>query len=64
MGKPKRERRAKDPGLPGPRAGDAWKNPEDDPLRDLRPEDDEDLVDPVDNEYVWPDLTSENEEDD
>lgn len=39
------------------------KNPEDDPLRDLRPHD-EDLTDPAVDEYVWPDMSDENEEDD
>lgn len=38
-------------------------NPEDDPLRDLRPQD-EDLEDPASDEYMWPDLSDENEEDD
>ncbi len=36
--------------------------PEDDPLRDLRPEDEETLY-PVSDDYVWPD-TSEHEDDD
>lgn len=38
-------------------------NPEDDPLRDLRPHDDY-PEDPVDNDYVWPELTDESIEDD
>jgi len=37
---------------------------EDDPLRDLRPEDDEYPADPAADEYVWPDLHDENEDDD
>lgn len=36
---------------------------EDDPLRDLRPRDD-DLQDPAGDEYLWPELNDENEEDD
>jgi len=36
---------------------------EDDPLRDLRPHEDE-QADPVGDEYVWPDMNNENEEDD
>ena len=38
-------------------------DPEDDPLRDLRPHDD-DTLNIAGDEYVWPDLSSENEEDD
>jgi hypothetical protein len=37
--------------------------PEDDPLQDLRPHDDE-PEEPAGDEYVWPDLTDDNEEDD
>jgi hypothetical protein len=44
------------------------KNPEDDPLRDLRPHDEEfvdpAITDPAADEYVWPELNDENEEDD
>jgi hypothetical protein len=36
---------------------------EDDPLRDLRPRDD-DLQDPAGDEYLWPELNDENEEND
>lgn len=65
MAKGKRERRGGDPGRAGARVSDRpWRNPEEDPLRDLRPEDDEEPLDPNAEEYVWPDLTEENEEDD
>jgi hypothetical protein len=37
--------------------------PEDDPLHDLRPRD-EDLPDSAGDEYVWPEMNDENEEDD
>jgi hypothetical protein len=36
---------------------------EDDPLRDLRPRYD-DLQDPAGDEYLWPEMNDENEEDD
>ena len=36
-------------------------NPEDDPLRDLRPQDEE-PADPAADEYVWPEMTDETEE--
>ena len=39
------------------------KEPEDDPLRDLRPCD-EDPPDPAGDEYIWPEMNDENEEDD
>jgi hypothetical protein len=70
VGRGKRER-------PGHRGGDAvdwhgargsdeegWdkKNPEDDPFRDLRPQDEE-RPDPANEEYEWPDMKDENEED-
>jgi len=45
---------------------DRWrgkKEPEDDPLRDLRPEEEE-PADPEGDEFVWPEMSSENEEDD
>jgi hypothetical protein len=52
--------------LQGPRGGNdlRWAEdlPEDDPLRDLRPHDEE-TEDPVAEEYVWPDL-NDNEDDD
>jgi hypothetical protein len=38
-------------------------NPEDDPFRDLRPQN-EDLADPATDEYLWPDMNDEYEEDD
>jgi hypothetical protein len=42
-----------------------WENnsPEDDPFRDLRPHT-EDLADPAVDDYMWPDMNDENEEDD
>ena len=40
-----------------------YHDPEDDPFRDLRPEEDDSRNQPVDD-YVWPDLSSESEEDD
>jgi hypothetical protein len=41
------------------------KEPEDDPLRDLRPVDEEpEPVDPAGDEYVWPEMNDENEVDD
>jgi hypothetical protein len=36
-------------------------NPEDDSLHDLRPHDD-DQHDPVNDEYVWPEFTDEDED--
>jgi len=39
------------------------KDPEDDPLRDLRPHDDEMRI-PAGDDYIWPDMHDENEEDD
>jgi len=39
------------------------KNPEDDPFRDLRPRNEE-LADPANDEYLWPDMSDENDEDD
>jgi hypothetical protein len=47
------------------RDGGAWDNqsPEDDPLRDLRPVD-EDPPDHDGYEYEWPDLSDGNEDDD
>ena len=44
---------------------DRWgvKDPEDDPLRDLRPQDD-DMRYPAGDEYLWPDMRDENEDDD
>jgi hypothetical protein len=39
------------------------KYPEDDPLRDLRPHED-DILNAAVDEYVWPDMNNENEEDD
>ena len=38
-------------------------NLEDDPLGDLRPHDD-DMLDAAGDEYIWPDLSEENNEDD
>ncbi len=38
-------------------------DPEDDPLRDLRPQD-EDTLNATGDEYVWPDMNCENEDDD
>lgn len=38
-------------------------NREDDPLHDLRPRD-EDLADPAADEFMWPDLSDDNEDDD
>ncbi len=38
-------------------------DPDDDPLRDLRPHD-EDILNATGDEYVWPDLSDENNEDD
>jgi len=37
--------------------------PEDDPLRDLRPHED-DMLNAASDEYLWPDLSDENNEDD
>jgi hypothetical protein len=37
------------------------KNPEDDPLLDLRPHDEE-FTDPAADEYIWPEITDENDE--
>jgi hypothetical protein len=37
--------------------------PEDDPLRDLRPRDN-DLPDLAGDEYMWPEMDDENDEDD
>ena len=63
---------------PGHRGGDApdrhgargsnderWdlKDPEDDPLRDLRPRED-DMRYPAGDDYIWPEMNEENEEDD
>lgn len=39
------------------------KDPEDDPLRDLRPYEDE-LRSPANDDYLWPDMTDEYGEDD
>jgi hypothetical protein len=39
------------------------KNSEDDPLRDLRPHYEE-FADPVADDYIWPVITDEHEEDD
>jgi hypothetical protein len=39
-------------------------DPEDDPLRDLRPDEEEMRIPAGNDDYVWPDLTDENEEDD
>jgi hypothetical protein len=39
-------------------------NPEDDPLQDLRPRDDEPAEPAGDDEYVWPEMTDEYDEDD
>ncbi|MFA5268367.1 MAG: hypothetical protein WC379_10385 [Methanoregula sp.] len=38
-------------------------DPEDDPFRDLRPRDD-DVRNPASDEYMWPDMTDEYENDD
>lgn len=50
----------------GARGSDAGRGdlpePEDDPLRDLRPFE-EDLPDPAGDEYLWPEMNDENEED-
>jgi hypothetical protein len=46
---------------------DRWdkKEPEDDPLRDLRPVDEEpEPGDPDGDEFVWPEMSDANEEDD
>ncbi len=78
MGRGRRERPGHRGGdvvdLHGPRGSDdgRWKkkNAEDDPLRDLRPPEedpenpDEGPVNPDAEEYVWPDMHDENEEDD
>jgi hypothetical protein len=63
---------------PGHRGGDAvdrhgargsdderWTvtDPEEDPLRDLRPHDD-DLQNPAADDYIWPEMNDENAEDD
>ena len=63
---------------PGHRGGDApdrhgargsnderWdlKDPEDDPLRDLRPRED-DMRYPAGDDYIWPEVKEDNEEDD
>jgi hypothetical protein len=37
--------------------------PEEDPFHDSRPHDD-DLRNPANDEYLWPDMNDENEEDD
>ena len=59
----------------GPRGGDArdWhsargsnderRDPEDDPFRDLRPRDD-DMRNTASDEYLWPDMHDEYEDDD
>lgn len=39
------------------------RDPEEDPLRDLRPYED-DMRTPANDEYVWPEMTDEYEEDD
>lgn len=39
------------------------REPEDDPFRDLRPRDD-DLPDPAGDEYLWPEMDNEYDEDD
>ena len=41
----------------------AERDPEDDPLRDLRPYED-DMKNPANDEYVWPDMNEEYDEDD
>jgi len=38
-------------------------NREDDPLQDLRPQN-EDLADPASDDFMWPDLSGDNEDDD
>jgi len=38
------------------------REPEDDPLRDLRPRDD-DLPDPAGDEYLWPEMDDEYDDD-
>jgi hypothetical protein len=70
MGRGKRERAghcgSDDGGWQGARGSERWwapKDPEDDPLRDLRPHN-EDPADPVIDDYMWPDMSDENEEDD
>jgi len=40
---------------------DLIKNPEDDPLRELR-ENDPEHTDPADEEYIWPVLEEENDD--
>jgi hypothetical protein len=47
------------------RQDDRWGgwDPEDDPLRDLRPDED-DSRNPSNDEYIWPDLNNEYDEDD
>jgi hypothetical protein len=39
-------------------------DPEDDPLRDLRPDEEEMRIPAGNDDYVWPDLSDETEEDD
>jgi hypothetical protein len=69
MGRGKRERTghcgSDDGGWQGARGSGFWEknNPEDDPFRDLRPHN-EDLADPAIEDYMWPDMSDENEEDD
>lgn len=41
----------------------AERDPEDDPLRDLRPYED-DMKNPANDEYVWPEMNDEYDEDD
>lgn len=45
--------------------GKPWslKEPEDDPLRDLRPVDEEPPLDSEGDEYIWPELQDEYEDD-
>ena len=67
MARAKRDRRGGDPALHSTRGIPKRleeKNPEEDPLKDLRPEEYEDPVDSAADEYIWPDLNDENEEDD
>lgn len=47
------------------RQDDRWgePDPDDDPLRDLRPDED-DMRNPANDEYLWPDMSDECDEDD
>jgi hypothetical protein len=71
MGRGKRDRTGHRGGDAGDRYGtrgsddERWNlnYPEDDPLRDLRPHE-EDIMNAAGDEYVWPDMNNESEDDD